>query len=95
MRPPDNEHVVLNAVESQLRTEDPQLIACFLAFNSVTRPARHADDYDRPGTSESLSGREDEELRHRHALQLVIVACTLVAVIVGIVMSLLSCRPSA
>jgi hypothetical protein len=88
MRPPDDEQMVLSAVESQLRTEDPQLIACFLAFNSVTRPARHADDYDRGRTDEGL--QQEDELRHRHAVQLVIVACTLVAIVVGIVMSLLT-----
>jgi len=88
MRPPDDEQMVLSAVESQLRTEDPQLIACFLAFNSVTRPARHADDYDRGRNDEDL--QQEDELRHRHAVQLVIVACTLVAIVVGIVMSLLA-----
>ncbi|HEY6790940.1 MAG TPA: hypothetical protein VI365_26890 [Trebonia sp.] len=88
MRPPDEEHMVLSAVESQLRTEDPQLIACFLAFNSVTRPARHLDDYDRARADESL--RQEDELRHRRVVQLVIIVCTLAAIIAGILMSLLA-----
>ena len=89
MRPPDDEQMVLSAVESQLRTEDPQLIACFLAFNSVTRPTRHADDYDHGRPDEESAGQEDE-LRHRHVVQVVIITCTLVAIVVGIVMSLLT-----
>ncbi len=89
MRPPDDERVVLNAVESQLRTEDPQLIACFMAFNSVTRPIRDADDWDRPGAGEERLRRGDP-VRHRRAVQLVIVTCTLAAIIAGILMSLLA-----
>jgi hypothetical protein len=36
MRSSDGEKAVLHALESQLRTEDPRIVACFLAFNSVT-----------------------------------------------------------
>ena len=89
MKSPDDDNVVLNAVESQLRTEDPQIIACFMAFNSVTRPARPPDDWDQPSADESLPPPEDQ-LRHRHAVQLVIIVCTLAAIIAGIVMSLLT-----
>jgi Protein of unknown function (DUF3040) len=35
-----DEQQVLDGIESQLRTEDPRLIACFLAFNSVTPPIK-------------------------------------------------------
>ena len=89
MRTPDHERVVLNAVESQLRTEDPQLIACFMAFNSVTRPIRPADGWDRPAAGEERIRRGDP-VRHRRVVQLVIVTCTLVAIVAGIVMSLLA-----
>jgi hypothetical protein len=93
MRTPDDERVVLDAVESQLRTEDPQLIACFLAFNSVTPPLPRRTSEDRP---EARDGPQDEDPpRYRRVVQLVIVACTLAAVIAGIVMSLFSCQPSA
>ena len=36
MKSYDGEKAVLRAIESQLRTEDPRIVACFLAFNSVT-----------------------------------------------------------
>jgi Protein of unknown function (DUF3040) len=36
MKSSDGEKAVLQAIESQLRTEDPRIVACFLAFNSVT-----------------------------------------------------------
>jgi hypothetical protein len=39
MRSQDSEQQILNAVETQLRTEDPGLAACFIAFTSVTRNA--------------------------------------------------------
>ncbi|MCW2935209.1 MAG: hypothetical protein JWM19_6171 [Actinomycetia bacterium] len=80
--------MVLSAVESQLRTEDPQIIACFMAFNSVTRPIRPVDDWDQPSADESLP--PGDALRHRRVVQLVIIVCTLAAIIVGILMSLLA-----
>ncbi|MCW2930455.1 MAG: hypothetical protein JWM19_1417 [Actinomycetia bacterium] len=88
MRSADDDHAVLNAVESQLRTEDPQIIACFMAFNSVTRPARPPDDWDQSSADESLP--PEDQLRHRHVVQLVIIVCTLAAIIAGIAMSLLT-----
>ena len=88
MRPPDDEHMVLNAVESQLRTEDPQLIASFMAFNSVTRTIRHADEADRLGIRECLG--EEDRIRHRRIVQLIVIACALAAIVAGIVMSLLA-----
>jgi hypothetical protein len=33
----DSEQHILNALETQLRSEDPELAACFIAFTSVTR----------------------------------------------------------
>jgi hypothetical protein len=39
MRSQDSEQQILNAIETQLRSEDPRLAACFIAFASVTRNA--------------------------------------------------------
>ena len=39
MRSQDSERKILNAIEIQLRSEDPWLAACFIAFTSVTRNA--------------------------------------------------------
>jgi hypothetical protein len=88
MRSADDDHAVLNAVESQLRSEDPQIIACFMAFNSVTRPIRPPGDWDQPSADEIL--QPEDSLRHRHIVQLVIIVCTLAAVIAGIMMSVLT-----
>ena len=93
MRSADYERVVLNAVVTQLRAEDPQLIACFLAFNSVTPPLQRGNGPDQPGARD---GPERAQTPHyRRIVQLVIVACTLAAIIAGIVMSLVTCQPSA
>lgn len=37
MRAQDNEQQILNAIETQLRSDDPFLVACLIAFTSVTR----------------------------------------------------------
>ena len=39
MRSQDSEQQILNAIETQLRSEDPRLAACFIAFASVTTNA--------------------------------------------------------
>ena len=39
MRSHDSEQQILDAIETQLRSEDPRLAACFIAFTSVTRNA--------------------------------------------------------
>lgn len=51
MKSSDGEKAVLRALESQLRTEDPRIVACFLAFNSVTPQCEpHEDQHlTRPG----------------------------------------------
>lgn len=37
MRSQDSEQQILNAIESQFRSDDPALAACFIAFTTVTR----------------------------------------------------------
>ena len=88
MRSADDDHAVLDEVECQLRAEDPQLIACFMAFNSVTGPTRPADDWDKAEAEESLE--YEDPLRHRRVVQLAVILCTLAAIIAGIAMSLLT-----
>lgn len=39
MRSQHSEQQILNAIETQLRSDDPQLAACFIDFASVTRNA--------------------------------------------------------
>jgi hypothetical protein len=54
MKSQDTEQQILNALETQLRSEDPALAACFIAFTSVTRntgmpPAEQLTEGRRPG----------------------------------------------
>jgi hypothetical protein len=51
MRSQDSEQQILNAIETQLRNEDPALIACFMAFTSVTGNA------DMPPAEQLTEGR--------------------------------------
>ncbi len=39
MRSRKSEHRILDAIETQLRSEDPQLTASFIAFTTITRNA--------------------------------------------------------
>jgi Protein of unknown function (DUF3040) len=77
----DDEQAVLHAVESQLRTEDPQLVACFLAFNSVTPPIRSLTGRHDAGPREKR--RRTDLRRYWLVVRLVIVACMLAAMIAG------------
>lgn len=40
-----NEQEVLDGIENQLRTEDPRLIACFLAFNCDWPPTKRLNGW--------------------------------------------------
>lgn len=51
MRWQGSEQEVLNAIETQLRNEEPRLTACFIAFTSVTRNA------DMPSAEQLTEGR--------------------------------------
>ena len=90
MRSRDNDRRVLEAIENQLRTEDPRLVDNFSDFGSITpwiKPVRGAD--------RTTAGREKASLGWRanrgvydivSQLILVIVASTLVvAFVVGVV----------
>ena len=61
MRSQDSEQQILDAIETQLRSEDPRLTACFMAFTSVTRNA------GMPSTEQLTDGRwVASRRRHRH-----------------------------
>ena len=60
MRRQDSEQRILDAIETQLRSEDPRLAACFIAFTSVTRNA------GMPPTEQLTGGcRAASRRRHR------------------------------
>ena len=60
MRSQDSEQQILNAIETQLRSEDPRLAACFIAFASVARNA------GKPPTEQLTEGRwVASQRRHR------------------------------
>jgi hypothetical protein len=85
----DNERRVLDAIENQLRTEDPQLVGRFSAFGSVTPPVKPA--YDRDGTARRrraafAAGNGTRTGKYMPAVLefvFVIVASTLVAVLIA------------
>ena len=69
MRSQDSEQQILNAIETQLRSEDPRLAACFIAFASVTRnagmpPAEQLTD----GRWVASRRRHRRGIRRSHAL---------------------------
>lgn len=43
-----DDQLVLDAIENQLRTEDPRLIAFFLAFNGASPPIKPLNARSRP-----------------------------------------------
>lgn len=57
----DNDQRVLNAIENQLRAEDPQLIGCFWAFGSITPPANRVNDSDCPAPSREAVPRRSHQ----------------------------------
>jgi Protein of unknown function (DUF3040) len=59
MKSQDTEQQILNAIETQLRSEDPRLAACFIAFTSVTR------NTGMPPTEQLTEGRR-VACRRRH-----------------------------
>jgi Protein of unknown function (DUF3040) len=78
----DHEQVVLNAIESQFRTEDPQLIADFMAFSSIAPPIKPLTGWYR-AASQGKRRRTNPD-RFGFAIELIAVACALVAVLAGI-----------
>ena len=91
----DNERRVLDAIENQLRTEDPGLTTCFLAFSSITRPFKPVKASDRPAPHREVAPRQGVAPRHAHPrtdrqvsaivtqLVLLISACTLLAALLA------------
>jgi hypothetical protein len=78
----DDEKAVLRALESQLRTEDPRIVAGFLAFNSVT-PHFEAEE-DRHLTGPGKHQRQNPPWYRLVAREAMIVAIpVLVALAVG------------
>jgi hypothetical protein len=58
----DGEQQILDAIETQLRCENPRLTADFIAFADVTRNA------NMPSAEQSDDGRQvTSRRRHRHA----------------------------
>jgi hypothetical protein len=78
----DHQQGVLNAIEDQFRTEDPELIADFTAFNSIAPPIRPLAGWDR--SAPRGKRRDANPQRFESAIKLMAAACALVAVLAGI-----------
>jgi hypothetical protein len=79
----DNEQRILDAVENQLRTEEPQLIAYFSAFGSTVPLIKPVRGWDRGASSKRTAarGRNRPAGRHRYGQVLIISAAVLVPVL--------------
>jgi Protein of unknown function (DUF3040) len=83
----DNEQRVLDAIENQLRTEDPQLIGCFWAFGSIAPRAAQANGPDCPAPSREVVSRGSRQRtgQQPHATAtrgvLGVIGCVLAAVL--------------
>jgi Protein of unknown function (DUF3040) len=86
----DNERRVLDAIENQLRAEDPQLVGRFSAFGSVTPPIKPVNDRDgaarrrRVASAEGNGTRTGKHMPAVLELVFVIIASTLVAVLIAV-----------
>jgi hypothetical protein len=78
----DHQQGVLNAIADQLRTEDPELIADFMAFNSISPPIKPLAGWDR--ATRRGKRRPAKPNRFELAIKLMAVACALVAVLAGV-----------
>lgn len=92
----DDEQQVLDAIENQLRTEDPQLMHCFSAFCRVTPPIKPSKGGKRaaPHRKHARRGRRRRTDRQAYAivfeLILVIMAVVLTALLMVGAVSLLA-----
>jgi Protein of unknown function (DUF3040) len=85
----DNEQRILDAIENQLRAEEPQLIDYFSAFGSTVPLIKPVRGWDRAASSKRTAGRGRHRPtgRHRYGEILIISAAVLVPalLVVGIV----------
>jgi hypothetical protein len=54
----DDERLILDAIENQLRTEDPQLVGRFSAFGSLTPPTEPVNNRDGPARRREVASGE-------------------------------------
>jgi hypothetical protein len=73
MRSQDSEQQILNALETQLQSEDPHLAACFIAFTSVTRNT--GMPLAEQLTERRVAGWRRHRLSYVLLIQLVIIFC--------------------
>jgi Protein of unknown function (DUF3040) len=86
----DNERRVLDAIENQLRTEDPQLVGRFSAFRGVTPPIKPVSGRDDAARRRDVASAEGNGARIGNhmpvvlELVLVIIVSTLLAVVIAL-----------
>jgi hypothetical protein len=86
----DNERLILDAIENQLRTEDPQLVGSFSAFGSVTPPIEPVSGLGDAARRREVTSVEGNGARHgKHMpavleIVLVLIASTLLAVLTAL-----------
>jgi Protein of unknown function (DUF3040) len=83
MKSYDGEKSVLHAIESQLRTEDPRLVARFLAFNSVTPQVKSEEGQH---LARPRGRRHANPRRYRLVLRKTLIVASMLLAVVGISM---------
>jgi hypothetical protein len=83
MKSYDGEKLVLRAIEGQFRTEDPQLVACFLAFNSVTPQDQPLEGQHR---RHSRLRRHANIARYRLLAKKIAIATSVLLAVIGVTM---------
>ena len=84
----DDEQQVLDAIENQLRTYDPQLMHCFSAFCRVTPPIKPVKGRERPAPHrrKAQRGRRRRTGRQAYAIVIELVLVIMVIMAVGLLM---------
>jgi Protein of unknown function (DUF3040) len=89
MGSPDDEQRILDAIENQLRAEEPQLVGYFSALGSVTPWIKPMNDRGRaaPHRKEARRGRRPLMDKQRYAIviELVLVITAVVLIVMVIV----------
>jgi hypothetical protein len=84
----DDEQSVLDALENQLRAEDPELMHCFSAFCRVTPAIKPVRGWKRttPQTTKAQRGRRRLIKRQAYAIVVELVLVTIAVVFIALLM---------
>ena len=88
MNSQDDEQRVLDAIENQFRTEDPQLMACFSALGRITQPIKPVRGWGSTGPY-GRKARHGRRRRTGHQEYAIVIEFALVIIAVVLVVLLI------